>query len=422
MKPVSILKDANHILFPALEQSIIAVMLVDERNRVIFFNQAAEKLWGWSREEVIGQDMKILLPKQLQREHRDRVQRHRIGMESHVVGMNRELQLERKDGNTVWTVFSLSRVDVSNRIYYMAMARDVSDEVARREQNHLLLLAVSHTEHPIIVLGSQRQILQVNKAFTTLTDLRAHDVIGKKPDVLLPEYKKYKNIRDRLLRLMKQGDWFQEDIPVRCANNSVVWFSAQMDPILDETGKLNNLVMTLTDITMEREIREYEKDILAIMISSLSLSETGDAICRRIEFLIQGCSASLYYYSGGQLFLWGSPVSADSQYVSERNLTQGKKTWTLRSHNGQLRGKLTLRFSNDMQSGIYGARIAEISAHLCVIALEQEDKRQQIERLIQTDSLTGLPNRTSLNHYIDRLFESSSLKELSAFSLCIDNF
>ena len=53
---------ADNILFPALEQTFMAVVLVDERNRVLFFNEAAEKLWGYSRDEVLGRDMNILIP------------------------------------------------------------------------------------------------------------------------------------------------------------------------------------------------------------------------------------------------------------------------------------------------------------------------------------------------------------------------
>lgn len=53
---------ADNILFPALEQTFMAVVLVDECNRVLFFNEAAEKLWGYSRDEVLGRDMNILIP------------------------------------------------------------------------------------------------------------------------------------------------------------------------------------------------------------------------------------------------------------------------------------------------------------------------------------------------------------------------
>lgn len=137
---------ADNILFPALEQTFMAVVLVDECNRVLFFNEAAEKLWGYSRDEVLGRDMNILIPGPLKHVHGDYVHHHRDGGNSRVVGMNRELQLERKDGTQVWTSFSLSKIDVDGRIHYMAAARDVSKEVARREQNRLLLLAVNNTD------------------------------------------------------------------------------------------------------------------------------------------------------------------------------------------------------------------------------------------------------------------------------------
>lgn len=87
---------ADNILFPALEQTFMAVVLVDERNRVLFFNEAAEKLWGYSRDEVLGRDMNILIPGPLKHVHGDYVHHHRDGGNSRVVGMNRELQLERK--------------------------------------------------------------------------------------------------------------------------------------------------------------------------------------------------------------------------------------------------------------------------------------------------------------------------------------
>ena len=85
---------ADNILFPALEQTFMAVVLVDERNRVLFFNEAAEKLWGYSRDEVLGQDMNILIPGPLKHVHEDYVHHHRDGGNSRIVGMNRELQLE----------------------------------------------------------------------------------------------------------------------------------------------------------------------------------------------------------------------------------------------------------------------------------------------------------------------------------------
>ena len=46
----------------ALEQSIDAIVSIDQHNRVVFYNDAAERLWGWQRSEVLGQNVKMLVP------------------------------------------------------------------------------------------------------------------------------------------------------------------------------------------------------------------------------------------------------------------------------------------------------------------------------------------------------------------------
>lgn len=48
---------ADGIFFPALEQNMMGAVLINENDEVMFFNPAAEKLWGYKREEVIGNNI-----------------------------------------------------------------------------------------------------------------------------------------------------------------------------------------------------------------------------------------------------------------------------------------------------------------------------------------------------------------------------
>lgn len=127
---------ADGIFFPALEQNMMGAVLINENDEVMFFNPAAEKLWGYKRE----------------------------GGKARVEGMSRELQLEKKDGSKIWTRFALSKVSAEGKVYYLALVRDASVEMAQKEQTRQLIIAVDHLDRPVIVLDPERHIVQCNRA------------------------------------------------------------------------------------------------------------------------------------------------------------------------------------------------------------------------------------------------------------------
>lgn len=48
--------------------------------------------------------------------------------------MSRELQLEKKDGSKIWTRFALSKVSAEGKVYYLALVRDASVEMAQKNR------------------------------------------------------------------------------------------------------------------------------------------------------------------------------------------------------------------------------------------------------------------------------------------------
>ena len=52
-------KSTDRMHTSALEQAIDAVVIIDESNDVVFYNSAAERLWGYSAAEVVGNNVKI---------------------------------------------------------------------------------------------------------------------------------------------------------------------------------------------------------------------------------------------------------------------------------------------------------------------------------------------------------------------------
>ena len=75
IKDITAQKDAQQRIDQTLEQCIDAVVSIDENNLVTFFNHAAEILWGASREQVIGNNVKMLVPQIYQGQHDELVNR-----------------------------------------------------------------------------------------------------------------------------------------------------------------------------------------------------------------------------------------------------------------------------------------------------------------------------------------------------------
>ena len=427
MKTCSLFSRREHdILFPALEQSMMAVVLINENNQVMFFNESAEQLWGYSRQEVLGKDVNMLVPGVLRSRHPSFISHNRTGGQSRVVGMNRELQLERKDGLLVWTSFALSRVRVDGGIYYLAMARDVTAEVEREEQNRLLLLAVNHTDRPVIVLSPACHIIQANNAFIAMTGYDRDGITGKNiEDILFPAGLDTERLKLRVLLKSRESGSVQDELQAVTRNGDIIWIKVSVSRVEDNAEHIRNLVVTFIDISENQKIRMFEKDVLAALATEQLFSDTGLMICQQVSDILSGAGVTLYYREGETMLLWAS--SSDSRGLasddSPDKLRAHQLTWDIPHYSdNSIGGMLALDFSGPIKNYPFTERIADTCIYLCTLALEQAHYRQQVERLAQFDTLTGLPNRTKLHQYIDLLLRETPDNPVALLSLVIDNF
>jgi c-di-GMP-specific phosphodiesterase len=274
----------NHqILGPALEQAIDAVVLIDDSNRINFFNAAAERLWGYSRDEVLGRNVSILVPIHVQPDHDGYIERNRQGHENKIVGTSREVKLTRKNGEEIWAAFSLSKVDVGGRIHYVGFLRDVTELVRDREALHLLSLAVNETDRAMLVLDQDRRITYVNRAFADLFGYSAADAIGKHPTDLIKPEPTHAGLLNRLRHRTWKGERFTAEIAVRNKLGQTVWTSAAVNPILNEQGSVASVVIALSDITSLKLTQSLQDSVLEVLASGQSLHEVADFLCRGVE-------------------------------------------------------------------------------------------------------------------------------------------
>src|SRR6478609_5740260 len=126
--------DTARSLLAGLEQAIDAVVMIDAQNNVTHFNAAAERIWGYRRDEVLGRNISMLVPMPFRRHHDEYIASNRTTGVNRIVGRSREVRVERKDGSELWGSLSMSRVEIDGEITYMGFLRDVTAEVRQREE------------------------------------------------------------------------------------------------------------------------------------------------------------------------------------------------------------------------------------------------------------------------------------------------
>ncbi len=103
------------------------IIAIDERGMIESFNSAAERIFGYAAEEVIGQSVNRLMPSPYREEHDGYIQRYlRTGV-SRVIGISREIVGRRKDGSNVPLEIHVSEVQLGNRRGFTGIVRDITE-------------------------------------------------------------------------------------------------------------------------------------------------------------------------------------------------------------------------------------------------------------------------------------------------------
>jgi len=114
-----------------LDTAIDAIVAIDERGTVMVFNEAAERMFGYAADEVIGHNISMLMPAPWVGEHGGYLTRYRRTGERRIIGIGREVQGRRRDGTVFWLELALGEGMVDDQRTFVGILRDITQ---RREQ------------------------------------------------------------------------------------------------------------------------------------------------------------------------------------------------------------------------------------------------------------------------------------------------
>ena len=168
------LKDANLRAARILMVAEDAIVSVDADQHIVFFNQSAERMFGYRAEAVLGRPLAMLIPPPHRQAHHGYVETFRASKEaSRMMGERAEVEGLRRSGEVFPIEATITKVMAANVLTYTAHLRDVTERNRARdallEDERRIRAVFDHAHEAIALLAPDGSVLEINRAGEGLT-------------------------------------------------------------------------------------------------------------------------------------------------------------------------------------------------------------------------------------------------------------
>ncbi|MCA8990777.1 MAG: PAS domain S-box protein [Planctomycetaceae bacterium] len=177
-----------------------AIVTIDARGIILQANPAALKIFGYTRGELVGNNVSMLMPATIGREHDGYLEAFLKTRVAKIIGIGRQVTAVRKDGSEFPIELAVSEVSIEGNTYFTGIMRDISEKVRVEEavrQERDFSRSLIDTAHAIIlVLDPLGRIERFNPYLEELTGYAIDEVVGKDWfEIFIPEAER-SDIRD----------------------------------------------------------------------------------------------------------------------------------------------------------------------------------------------------------------------------------
>ncbi len=281
---------ANDQLFHLLaETAMDGIVVIDAQGVVQIYNHACEKLFGYREREVIGRNVKMLLPETDTGEHDRLLAQCHSTNDGRFAGAGRKAIGERKDHSIFFMYLSVGQTILDGKKIYIAVIRDlteINDEAVHRlDSDRLLAQIVQSSNDAIISKTPEGLVTSWNAGAERIFGYAAAEMIGKDIAVLIPA--DHRVDENQISSRVRAGEIVEHYETMRLGKDGgEVYVSLSVAPIRDNAGRIIGATKIARDISEKRRdaiLKQQMQNEFAHVARLSAMSETSAAIAHELN-------------------------------------------------------------------------------------------------------------------------------------------
>ena len=256
-----------------LEAAPDAMVVVDEGQEIVLLNAQAEKRFGYSRDQLVGQKVQTIIPEGFaERLIADRLRSTEVAL-AQQIDTGIELEGRRKDGSSFPIEIMLSPLQSDEGILVTAAIRDISirrdaERQLRLSEERFRMLVGGVKDYAIFMLDPKGFVVSWNDGAERIKGYKTSEIVGQHFTRFYPaeDIAKGKPAAE-LVQAAAEGQFEEEGWRLR-KDKSRFWADVLITPLYDEKGELRGFSKIIRDITA----RKTAEELLAQKMKELSRS------------------------------------------------------------------------------------------------------------------------------------------------------
>ncbi|RYF27553.1 MAG: diguanylate cyclase [Comamonadaceae bacterium] len=246
-----------------VDTAVDGIITIDQHGIVQSFNNSAERIFGWTAKEVLGRNIRMLMPQPHRAAHNSYLRRYLQTGEAHIIGTGREVTGVRKDGSQIPLRLGIGRAETPSGPLFVGFMTDLSAVKAAETQLSIAASVFEYSYEAVLILDADRAIVDVNPAFERMTGVPRSQGLGRFVHELYEDvaqedgWGELQDFASIWLAVQEEGHW-QGELMGRGPSGGLMQRVSIASVMAEEGEAPHHYIVVISDIS---EIKAYEQEL-----------------------------------------------------------------------------------------------------------------------------------------------------------------